>query len=113
MYNMLVQRVYRIIKVKYKFEARNPTMMYSGDCDTYDGQFLGLLDYVSRAHSMGSLSVVRPSAVRVAIISQPNGWISFKFWWFLLRLSHTLGRFLNFEKKSFSKVCRMFCFSLT
>ncbi len=29
------------------------------------------------------------SVVRVAIIFEPNGWISFKFW-FLLHLSHTI-----------------------
>ncbi len=43
------------------------------------------------------LSSVRPS-VRVAFISEPNAWISFKFW-LLLPLSYTLGRFLNFWKK--------------
>ena len=64
---------------------------------------LALLDYVSRAHEMEicPLSVVRstvvcrPSSVRVAIISEPNARISFKFW-FLLPLCHTLRHFLIF-----------------
>ncbi len=50
--------------------------------------FLALLDSVSRGHGMGFLSVVRPSSVRpsvrrpsvrVAIISELNARISFKF----------------------------------
>ncbi len=59
--------------------------------------FLALLDYVSRAH--GAQFVRRPSvrrpSVRVAIISELNARISFKFslW---LPLGYTLGRFLNF-----------------
>ncbi len=39
--------------------------------------------------------VRRPLSVRVAIISEPNAWISFKFG-LLLPLSHTCGRFFNF-----------------
>ncbi len=62
----------------------------------YDLFLLAQLDYVSRAHEIEicPLSVVRPS-VCVAIISEPNAQISFKFW-LLLPLSHTLGCFLNF-----------------
>ena len=42
-----------------------------------------------------NLSVVRPSSVRVAIISEPNARISFKFWlWF--PLGHMLGLFFYF-----------------
>ncbi len=44
-----------------------------------------------------NLSVVRPS-VRVAIISELNARISFKFWMWL-PLGDTLGLFLNFWKK--------------
>ena len=48
-------------------------------------------------------SVVRPSVVRVAIISEPNTRISFEFW-LLLLLSHTLALFfLNFSKKNNKK----------
>ncbi len=44
-------------------------------------------------------SSVRPSSVRVAIISEHSAQISFKFW-LLLSLSHTLGLLLfNFENK--------------
>ncbi len=43
-----------------------------------------------------NLSVdLRPSVRRVAIFSEPNARISFKFW-LLLQLSHTLGFVLNF-----------------
>ncbi len=57
--------------------------------------FLALVDYVSRAHEIEICpsSVVRPS-VHVAITSEPNARIFFKFW-LLLLLSHTLGRFFN------------------
>ncbi len=42
--------------------------------------FLALLDYVSRAHEIAiCASSVLPSSVRVAIISELNAWISFKF----------------------------------
>ncbi len=43
--------------------------------------FLALLDYVSRAHEIAIClsSVVHLSSVRVAIISEPNARISFKF----------------------------------
>ncbi len=54
--------------------------------------FLALLDYVSRAHE---IEICPSSVVRVAIISEPNARISFKFW-LLLPLRHTLGCFLNF-----------------
>ncbi len=37
---------------------------------------LALLDYVSRAHEIE----IRPSSHRVAIISEPNAQVSFKFW---------------------------------
>ncbi len=43
------------------------------------------------------LSSVRPS-VRVAIISEPNAQIPFKFW-LLLPLGHTLGHFVEFQKR--------------
>ncbi len=54
---------------------------------------LALLDYVSTAHEIA----ICPSSVRlcVAIISEPNAQISFKFW-LLLPLGHTLGIFVNF-----------------
>ena len=55
--------------------------------------FLALLDYVSRVHGMGSLSVVR-----VAIFSQPIEQIPFKFQVWLL-LDNTPGVFGIFEKK--------------
>ena len=43
--------------------------------------FLALFDYVSRAHEIEIRpSSVRPSSVRVAIISESNAHISFKFW---------------------------------
>ena len=42
--------------------------------------FLALLDYASRAHEIE----IRPSSVRVAIISEPNARISFKFHMWLL-----------------------------
>ena len=43
--------------------------------------FLALLDYVGRAHEIEICpsSVIRPSSVRVAIISESNARISFKF----------------------------------
>ena len=54
---------------------------------------------------------VRPSSVRVAIISEPNARISFKFW-LLLPLSHKLGCFFfAFLKKKF--FYEYFSFSLT
>ena len=43
--------------------------------------FLALLDYISRAHEIE----ICPSSVRVAIISEPNAQISFKFWFLLPR----------------------------
>ncbi len=56
---------------------------------------LALFDYVSRAHeikicssSVHPPSSAHPSSIRVAIISEPNAWVSFKFW-LLLPLSHT------------------------
>ena len=50
-------------------------------------EFLALLDFVSRAHEIE----IRPSIVRVAIISEPNLRISFEFW-LLLPLGHMLTR---------------------
>ncbi len=58
--------------------------------------FLALLDYVSRAHEI----TICPSSVRVAIISEPNARISFKFW-LLLPLGHTLELLGIFTKKIF------------
>ena len=58
--------------------------------------FLSLLDYGTRAHEICPSSV-RPS-VRVAITSEPNVRISFKFWLFL-RLGDIYARmsfFFNF-----------------
>ena len=61
---------------------------------------------------MGLLSVVRrPSSVRVAIISEPNARISFKFW-LLLPLDHTLTLFYFF-KKPFRIFYNFLSFSLT
>ncbi len=59
--------------------------------------FLALLDYVSRAHEIENCpsSVVHPSVVCVAIISEPNAWISFKLW-LLLPLGHTQRAFFDF-----------------
>ncbi len=57
-----------------------------------------------------NLSVVCPS-VRVAIISEPNSRISFKFW-LLVLLGHTLGRFFNFWKEKKNGICFEY-FSLT
>ncbi len=54
------------------------------------GQFLSLLDSVSRGHGM----------VHATIFSEPNTWITFKFW-FLLPLGHTLGCFFNFPPNFF------------
>ncbi len=70
--------------------------------------FLVLLDYVSRAYEIKICpSSFRPS-VRVAIISEANARMSFKFW-FLFQLGHTLGHVLNFWKTNdfFSNI---FCF---
>ena len=55
--------------------------------------FLALLDYISRAHKIVICPsfVCRPS-VRVAIISESNARISFKFW-LLLLLGHMLRQF--------------------
>ena len=67
---------------------------------------LALLDYVSRGHEIKicpSFVVRRPSvrpSICVAIISEPNARIYFKFW-LLLSLSHTLGRILNFWEHFF------------
>ncbi len=52
---------------------------------------LALLDCISRTYSMG---LSRPSVVRVAIISEPIGYITFKFQ-FLLALGH-MHRCLGF-----------------
>ncbi len=60
-------------------------------------------------------SSVRRQSVRVAIISEPNAWISFKFW-LLLPLSHIymLGRFWIFFVKNFVFIFyECFSFSLT
>ena len=62
--------------------------------------FLALLDYVSRAHGMGSVSfarrpssVVRPSVA--SIISETIAWNPFKFW-LVLPLGHLPDPFLTF-----------------
>ncbi len=68
-----------------KFRTATPTLTLA--------QFLALLDYVTKAHEIE----ICPSSVRVAIISEPNTRISFKFW-LLLPLCHTLGLFLNLKK---------------
>ncbi len=67
-------------------------------------QFLALLDYVSRANGMGSLSVVR-----VAIFPEPIGQIPFKFqlW---LPLGNTPDVFWIFEKHAFSNFSVFFFF---
>ena len=49
------------------------------------GHFLALLDYVSRAHGMGSAarhpsSVVRPSVASIISEATCIAWIPFKFW---------------------------------
>ena len=61
-----------------------------------------LLDYVSRAHEIEIRpSSVRPSSVRVAIISEPNGRISFKF---------HLWRLLDYLQRQFKKKTNIFRF---
>ncbi len=45
------------------------------DVKIFHRWLLALLDYVSRPHEMA----ICPSSVRVAIISEPYAWISFKF----------------------------------
>ncbi len=52
-------------------------------------------------------SVRRPSSVRVAIFSEPNARISFKFW-LLLPLSHTLGLFFEVLKNKIFIFLRVF-----
>ena len=56
-----------------------------------------MLDSVSRAYSMGLLSIVH-SAVRSVIFSERNAQISFEFS-LLPPLGHTLRRFVNLKKK--------------
>ncbi len=100
----------------YTFTAIPPT-------SKFHSAFLyghALLGYVSRAHEIEicpssvvrqSSVVRRPSSVRVAIISEPNARISFKFW-LLLPLIHTLGSFFNFLTFFFI-FYEYFSFSLT
>ncbi len=55
--------------------------------------FLALLDYVSRSHKIE----IRPSVVRVTIISKPDARISFKFHLWLLP-DNSQDQFVLFKK---------------
>ncbi len=75
-----------------------------GDLSCY---FLALLDYFSRAHEIeicpSSIVVRRPPSVGPSVSQLSLNLTPFKFW-LLLPLSHTLGRFFEFLKKSFQTV---------
>ncbi len=103
---LVLKITYKKLVLKYQDNARFPSL-----CLTSENAFY--LCLTMSAEFMKSKFVRRLSSVRVAIISEPNARISFKFW-LLLPLSHTLGRVLNFWKKNLYLIFyEYFSFSLT